>query len=173
MPVHPYIQKVIEKAYKQGHANLPDMTVEEVREYYKKHNVPHKENIQFTEHSVNGTLLRMHYPSNHQSANHFPLIIYFRARAFVLGNLDDSNWMCHELANYLQCAVAAVEPRLSPEHKFPIPFNDAVNFVHYLHEHSHELRIDPKRFAVWGESSGGNFAASISHFFSHQKEYCV
>lgn len=166
MPLHPQVKRVIEHAYHQGHGELWTKSLAEIRQYYQ--NLYHwKLAAPFEEIALErgGPTLRLHYPQNSQSSS-LPVVIYFRASAYVLGSLDDTNYFGHFLANHLNCVVAAVEIRLSPEAKFPIPFQDGVRSIEYLYEHHRTLKIDQQKIALWGESSGGNIAAGLSDYFS-------
>jgi acetyl esterase len=156
---------MIQRAYRLGHGTLPQKSLSEIREYYQKSfslpcEVPYQE-IAVGE----GAFIRLHYPLTRPKCPS-PVVIYLRASAYVLGSLDDTDYFCHFLAQHLQCTVAAIEPRLAPEYKFPLPFEDAVACVTFLHDHHRLLSIDPQKMALWGESSGGNMAAALSHYFS-------
>lgn len=52
--------------------------------------------------------------------------------------------------------------RLSPQNPYPIPDEDCLEAVNYILDHASQLKIDPHRLAVGGDSAGGNLAASIS-----------
>lgn len=43
-----------------------------------------------------------------------------------------------------------------------MPLDDCIEAVNYLLDNASNLNLDPKRFAVGGDSAGGNLAASIS-----------
>lgn len=155
---------MIQRAYKRGHGNLPSMTLAEVRQYYKQHAIPSMPGIDYQDIAIDDALMRLHYPSTDRST--YPVVIYFRASAYIFGDISDSDRFCHLLAKELNCVVVAIEPRLAPECKFPGPFEDALKCVKYLYHYHSDLRLDPNRFAVWGESSGGNLAAALSHELS-------
>ncbi|GIE85229.1 alpha/beta hydrolase [Actinoplanes regularis] len=56
-------------------------------------------------------------------------------------------------------AVARVAYRLSGEARFPAQLHDVKTAVRWLREHAARLGLDPSRFGVWGEHTGGRLAA--------------
>ncbi|MCX7354432.1 MAG: alpha/beta hydrolase [Alphaproteobacteria bacterium] len=50
--------------------------------------------------------------------------------------------------------------RLAPEHAFPTGVEDCYAAISYLAQHGGELGGDPARIGLWGDSAGGNMAAS-------------
>lgn len=142
------------------------MPITSVRQYYKQHAIPSLPGIQFKDLKVDNTGLRLHYPPCLGADKSYPVVIYFRASAYIFGEISDSDTFCHLLANELNCVVAAIETRLAPECKFPGHFEDALKGVLYLHEHASDFQIDKGRFCFWGESSGGNLAAALSQELS-------
>ena len=42
-----------------------------------------------------------------------------------MGNLDTRDYPCRCISKYSQMIVVAVDYRLAPENKFPIPYKDA------------------------------------------------
>jgi acetyl esterase/lipase len=74
--------------------------------------------------------------------------------ADLIGELDR--------AEHLQLAVISVEYRLAPEHPDPIPVEDCYAALRWVVEHGAELRIDPDRIIVSGNSAGGGLAAGVA-----------
>lgn len=167
MTVNPTILRAMNRAYRHGHETLSTKSVFEVRQYYKHQASQNLAKIAFEEHLVkDGVFLRIFRPN--ASNDCFPVVLYFRANGYVLGGIDDTNRFCHHLARYLQCHVIAIEPRLSPETKFPEPFEDAIAAIQYLYQNHVVLNLNIKKMCLWGESSGGNLAASIAHYFKKE-----
>ena len=66
------------------------------------------------------------------------------------------------MTNAAGCVVASVNYRHAPEHKFPIPAEDAYAATQWIARHAPALGGDPERLAVSGSSSGGNLAAVVA-----------
>ena len=91
-----------------------------------------------------------------------PLLIYFHGGGWVIGDLDTHDGVCRFLADQAGVAVLAVDYRLSPEHPFPAPVEDAWSAFAWAVANAGELGVDPGRIAVGGDSAGGNLAAVVS-----------
>lgn len=173
MALHPIIERVIKRAYRRGHGNLHLQSVEQVRAYYYRHPIKQLTN-EYEDHLLaTGAFIRIHRPRWQPWRSSYPLVIYLRATSFVLGGVNDSNYFCHALSKHLNCMVAVIEPRLSPEYQFPIPLEDCIHAIEYLHQTHAKLKINPRKIMIWGESSGANFAAAITHHFSKEKERLI
>lgn len=166
MAVNPIIKRAIERAYRFGHAELPSKSVKEVRNYYFAQDIKQLKNQHFETIEVKqGVFIRIHR-AKHLKKNS-PTVLYLRASGYVLGNIEQSSMVCHHLAHYLNCHVIALEPRLSPEAKFPEPFDDCIAGIQYLIENHQTLNINIRQFCLWGESSGGNLSAALSQYFKN------
>jgi acetyl esterase len=93
----------------------------------------------------------------------FPLVAFFHGGGFTIGSIETHDIVCQQLAAGVEAVVVSVEYRLAPEHKFPAAFDDATAATTWIHAHAAELGGDPERFAVAGDSAGGNLAAGVCH----------
>jgi acetyl esterase len=92
-----------------------------------------------------------------------PVVVFCHAGGFALGNLDTDHRQCVELARRGGCAVVSVDYRLSPEHPYPAPLDDAATALRWVAANATELGIDAGRIAVAGSSAGAALAAGLAH----------
>jgi acetyl esterase/lipase len=91
----------------------------------------------------------------------FPLIIEFHPGGFLAG--DKSTAIAPMLKGLKRgYAVVSVAYRLSGEAVFPAAINDAKAAVKYLRANAEKYNLDPRRFAAWGSSAGGNLATLVA-----------
>ncbi|CAA9514575.1 MAG: hypothetical protein AVDCRST_MAG85-2532, partial [uncultured Solirubrobacteraceae bacterium] len=79
-----------------------------------------------------------------------------------VGDLDSHDAPCRALAKAAGMRVLSFDYRLSPEHPWPTPVDDAVQAYNDVPERAAELQIDPARIAVGGDSAGGHLAAMVA-----------
>jgi acetyl esterase/lipase len=60
-------------------------------------------------------------------------------------------------------AVAAINYRLAPAHRFPAARDDLLAAIEYLKRHAQELSIDPRRFVLLGRSAGAQLALLVAY----------
>ena len=60
-------------------------------------------------------------------------------------------------------AVAAVQYRLAPRHRWPAPREDVQQALEWLKAHAQRLGIDPQRFVLLGRSAGGQIATACAY----------
>ena len=91
-----------------------------------------------------------------------PVVMYFHGGGWVLGDRDTHDRLLREIAVGAQAAVVFVDYARSPEAHYPVAIEQAYAATRYVAENAAELRIDPLRLAVAGDSVGGNMAAAVT-----------
>jgi acetyl esterase len=91
-----------------------------------------------------------------------PVVAFFHGGGFTICNVALYDNFCRDLARSTDATVVSVEYRLAPETPYPGGLEDAYAATAWVAEHAAELRVDPARLAVAGDSAGGNFAAVVS-----------
>ncbi len=66
----------------------------------------------------------------------FPVLVYFHGGGWVVGNLETVDQFCRMMTNAAGCVVASVNYRHAPEHKFPVPAEDAYAAMQWIAEHA-------------------------------------
>jgi acetyl esterase len=89
-------------------------------------------------------------------------IVYYHGGGWVLGNINESDTMARKLAERTSCAVALVEYRLAPEHRYPAAVDDSYAALCWVGEHLQELAGRDVPLIVAGDSAGGNLAAVVA-----------
>ena len=88
-------------------------------------------------------------------------LVYFHGGGWVIGDTDTHDNICRFICKKLNIKIFSVNYRLSPEHKFPIPFNDCFEAYDWISSNAELFEIDSQMISVGGDSAGGNLAASI------------
>ncbi len=104
--------------------------------------------------------LRLYRPAGLPAAA--PTLVYCHGGGWVIGDLDTHDVLCRDLAELGRCVVVAVDYRLGPEHRFPAAVDDVLAATRWLHTQAGALGLDAQRFAVGGDSAGGNLAAVLA-----------
>ena len=103
--------------------------------------------------------LRVYTPAG---SGPLPCLVYYHGGGWVLGDIQGLDSTCRARANAAGCVVVSVEYRLAPEHKFPVPFDDSLAALSWVHANAASIGVDPERLAVGGDSAGGNLAAAVA-----------
>ena len=88
----------------------------------------------------------------------FPVVVDVHG-GFMMGDKSNPAGTDELLANGY--AVASVDYRLSGEAKAPAQIQDIKAAVRFLRANAGEYKLDPERFAAFGQSAGGNLVALL------------
>ena len=91
-----------------------------------------------------------------------PALIYLHGGGWTLFSIDTHDRVMREYASRAGCCVIGFDYALSPEQKFPVPLEQAVDVVGWLTEQAFALGIDAGRLAIGGDSAGANLSVATS-----------
>jgi acetyl esterase len=93
-----------------------------------------------------------------------PAVLAFFGGAFRIGGIDYPTTDAASRRRALDSGVAivAVDYALAPEHRFPVPVEQAYAALGWLFAEAPDLGVDPARIGVAGTSAGGNIAAALT-----------
>ena len=100
--------------------------------------------------------------ASHSPEGPLNTLVYFHGGGFVVGDLDSHEAHAVRLANETDCVVVNVDYRLAPEHRFPAAYDDCLAIPRWACQHIDVLGRQSKRFAIGGDSAGGNLAAAVA-----------
>ncbi|AGU52178.1 alpha/beta hydrolase fold-containing protein [Variovorax paradoxus B4] len=107
-----------------------------------------------------GTIpMRLYRPLGTSAHAALPVLVYFHGGGWVIGDLDTHDVLCRSFANGAGCAVASIDYRMGPEHRFPAAVDDVLAATRWVRREADSLGLDAGRLAVGGDSAGGNLAA--------------
>ncbi|TFV48481.1 alpha/beta hydrolase [Blastococcus sp. TF02A-35] len=104
--------------------------------------------------------VRVHRPRG--AVGDLPLVVNFHGGGWVVGSLDQSDWLCSNVAATTGAVVVSVGYRLAPAHRWPAAAEDCYAALVDVVARAGEWGADGRRVAVMGDSAGGNLAAVVS-----------
>ncbi|MEO0949161.1 MAG: alpha/beta hydrolase, partial [Cyanobacteria bacterium J06641_5] len=75
--------------------------------------------------------IRLYYP---QAERGLPLVMFFHGGGWVTNKLEIHDVICRQIALSANAIVAAVDYRLAPQYRFPIPLEDCYDATCWLAE---------------------------------------
>ncbi|EMD00636.1 hypothetical protein BAUCODRAFT_60977, partial [Baudoinia panamericana UAMH 10762] len=93
-----------------------------------------------------------------------PAICYVHGGGMISASIHHFDQIIKNYVTRTGVPFLAVEYRLAPEVRAPVPVTDVYAGLTYLHSHAAELGVDAARIAIMGDSAGGGIAASLAHY---------
>ncbi len=91
-----------------------------------------------------------------------PVAVLLHGGGWVVGTLETHDALARVLVREAGCAVLSLGYRLAPEHPYPAAIEDALAAIAALPARAAEFGIRADRYAVVGDSAGGNLAAAVA-----------
>jgi acetyl esterase len=92
-----------------------------------------------------------------------PALVYFHGGGFMLFSLDTHDRLMREYAAAGGFLVVGVDYPLSPEARYPIALDQAIDLIDWLAgEGAALIGSDPARIALGGDSAGGNLSLAAA-----------
>ncbi|QHJ01627.1 alpha/beta hydrolase fold domain-containing protein [Xylophilus rhododendri] len=92
----------------------------------------------------------------------FPVVVYFHGGGWVIADKQVYDGGARTLAKNTKAVVVSVDYRRAPEAKFPAQWDDALAAYKWTAANAVQLKGDPTRLALAGESAGGNLAVATA-----------
>jgi acetyl esterase len=100
------------------------------------------------------------------------IIVWAHGGGFALGSVDEIDNFARALANESGCAIASVDYRLAPEHKFPTGVDDLLRAALWVAERRAELVGGAVPMFLGGDSAGANLATVVTRKL-HETKACA
>ena len=91
-----------------------------------------------------------------------PVVLYIHGAGWVLGDAHTHDRLVRELAVGAGAAVVFPEYDRSPEARYPVAIEQSYAVAQWVVENGAAQGLDAARFAVAGDSVGGNMAAALT-----------
>jgi acetyl esterase len=115
------------------------------------------------------TRIRIVRPASARDDEVLPVILYTHGGGWVLGDKITHDRLVREIANGVGATVIFVDYVNAPEAQYPTQQEQAYASLLYTVEHAKELRVDPSRLAIVGDSVGGHMAALLTIMAKQRK----
>ncbi|MEV4954078.1 alpha/beta hydrolase [Paenarthrobacter nitroguajacolicus] len=93
-----------------------------------------------------------------------PVHVFYHGGGWMAGTIEEAfvDNVCRERTALAGYVTVAVEYRLAPEFKFPIPLEDSYAALLWAVAHAADYDGDPGNVTIGGGSAGGNLSAAIA-----------
>jgi acetyl esterase/lipase len=104
--------------------------------------------------------VRIYEPT--ESASDRPGIVMIHGGGMIMGTVEGEDFTASALCESLGAVVISIDYRLAPENPHPAPVEDCYAAWTWVTANASDLRIDPDRISLYGESAGGGLALGTS-----------
>lgn len=104
---------------------------------------------------------RSYRPADKPADAKLPIFVYFHGGGFLLGTLGTEDATCARIVLDVGCVVFNVNYRHTPEHRFPVAWDDSEDGFDWAYQHADEFGGDNTQIVVGGISAGGQLTASL------------
>ena len=132
---------------------------------FLRHSLPGPRAVRIEDHVVPAGYaeirLRIYRP---HPESRLPVHVTLHGGGWKIGSIDElvNDAVCRTRCVEAECAVVAVEYRLAPEHRFPVPLMDCYAALVWVVDHADLLNVDPHNVSIGGVSAGANLAAAAT-----------
>jgi acetyl esterase len=98
----------------------------------------------------------------HGATGTLPVVLYIHGAGWVFGDAKTHDRLVRELAVGVGAAVVFPEYSLSPEAKYPVAIEQNYAVAQWIGKEGASKGLDASRFAVAGDSVGGNMTAAAT-----------
>ncbi len=110
-------------------------------------------------------------PKNYKE--HSPITVFFHGGGWTLNSRITHHHTVASLADASSSIWLSVEYRLSPEVQYPVNLNDCLYVVKWVVANRDQISSKKAKIGVSGDSSGGHFAALITHQMSNEIDFQI
>ncbi|KAF1979982.1 alpha/beta hydrolase fold-3 domain-containing protein [Bimuria novae-zelandiae CBS 107.79] len=144
---------------------IADLTVPEFRAFFERvqqhEPIPGVTRTNFTVPFEDGVEAFV-FKADGAATNELPVIFYLHGGGWKGGNVNIYDSICRELALQTGYAVVFPEYTLAPEARYPTQQEQCYATVKYVSEHGHEHGLSREKFAIVGDSAGGQLAVATT-----------
>lgn len=133
------------------------------------------EKVQIEEKTIetrHGDTKVFHVTNKEQKAN-APLIITVHGGGFCRPHNNGDMAFSSMIAYRTGAVVLDVDYKLTPDYKFPVPYEEVYDVAKWASQHADELGIDKDNIVLCGNSSGGNLVAATALKANEMQEFKI
>ncbi len=159
MPLHPFVEKMLEAMRASEWKGVAASTPDEARKFFaaraaqagKPPEIGTSTDIEIPTRAgaIKGRVLM---PKDGKPTS---LVVFYHGGGWVIGSIDDCDFVARFMIEKTNCAAVLVEYRLAPEHPYPAPLDDCWDALVWSAKEAERLKVP---LVVAGDSAGGNLA---------------